>query len=110
MRRGPSDVVNHHYTDVAVLLGPDRRAVQNGYRELMLASPETLLGYKVVLSTPNTNLHGYKITKLIHLFGAPWRDQRAITESIFTYLSSGLYITHFEEWVTDPAYGIRRIT
>lgn len=68
-----SRTVNPHYTDLAVVLGPNLRFVQFDFEDLQRFAPEVLLGYRVRLATVDSvsrgALRGLYISKLVILDG-----------------------------------------
>lgn len=63
------------YTDLAVVMGPNMRWVENDVYDLMRYRPEVLLGYRIRLVVPNNAIRGLQIKKLIILEG-PYSKQQ----------------------------------
>ena len=98
------------YTDLAVVLGVTARQVEVDCADLVRAYPEVLLGYRVLLATPNRVMRGYWISKLVVLDpGQMWTPQfdRALQDTLMSVL-----VTDFgkaEGWRVHRGRGIERI-
>lgn len=65
------------WTDLAVVMGPNVRWVECDYEDLVRYAPEVLLGYRVLLATPDSalRLRGRNIRKLVLLKGLDHSNQ-----------------------------------
>jgi hypothetical protein len=84
------DRIQHpEYTDLAVVMGPNVRWTEYDYLDLQQHAPEVLLGYRVLLMTPDSaphKLRGRWIKKLVLLKGLEHKHPRirhAIQDAIF---------------------------
>lgn len=94
-----SNRIQHpEFTDLAVVIGPDVRWVQDDYEDLQRYRPEVLLGYRVILATPGTfhrKTWGRWVTKFIVLDG--------------TFRNPGWYRCHNDMYMTLERYPWARI-
>lgn len=99
---------HREFTDMAVVLGPNERWVEDDYADLQHAFPEVLLGYRVLLATPQTRLHGYRITKLV-LVGSerydPWFERAKHDAMGWVEMNRG----KTEVWYVHRMHGIHRV-
>ena len=94
-------IQHREFSDLAVVIGPNVRWVQDDYEDLQEFAPEVLLGYRVLLTTPDDvrirSTAGLRIEKIVVLDGISrsrmW--QRALVE-----LESRLVASEFPkiEW------------
>lgn len=96
------------WTDLALMLGPNLRWVEEDYEDLQHAYPEVFLGYRVLLATPNTNFDGYRIMKLVIVGTEDWsiKLSRATQRAARMVNSAGGKI---ETWYVHRGRGIHRI-
>lgn len=70
------------YTDLAVVLGPNVRWVEDDYEDLQRFAPEVLLGYRVRLTTIDSvrsgHTRGLRIDKIVVLEGPEMYETRAL--------------------------------
>lgn len=102
------------YTDLAVVIGPDRRWAEEDYLDLVDQCPEVLLGYRVmpmsareVISSP---LRGRPVAKVVLLEGvydrliSTWADR--LQRELRRWEALG---TKIEAWHVHRVRGIWRI-
>lgn len=64
-------IINPHHVDWAVVFGPNVKWVEDDTYDLLSQRPEVLLGYRVMMATPDTvqrgALNGISINKIVFL-------------------------------------------
>lgn len=99
-------VLRRDYTDLCIVLGPDRRWVETDYRELAEQRPETFLGYRVMLACPSDLLRGYRPSKVVFL-ADPLNFNTRYTEAamVLTAAVNTADFPRVEQYEVRMAYG-----
>ena len=101
-------VFNRRFTDLAVVMGPSVRWVQDDTEDLLRWMPEVLLGYRVRMMTPNDRIRGLRVKKLIILDGPYTPEQkRQLMDAAF--MVEFWEIGKIEIWHVHRGEGIWRI-
>lgn len=85
-------VLNPDWTDLALVLGPNTKWVEDDYEDLQRFAPEVLLGYRVRLAVPTSELRGMWVRKLVLLRGldmGDYRTARAVEDAVHSIVPGG---------------------
>lgn len=107
MTRYYGRILHPEFTDLAVVIGPNARWVEDDYEDLQRSRPEVLLGYRVKLLTPwDINRNGLKRwmpVKIIVLHGSEetiqWHNVRNELKA---------YLENFE-WARVEYWHVHRV-
>jgi hypothetical protein len=107
--------LHKEFTDLALVIGPNARWVEDDYEDLQRDQPEVLLGYRVRLYTAfdiERGQHRGTRPEKVVLLDAPFRDDsqwERVHQEVQACLASG-YFPKAEVWHVHRREGIWRIT
>lgn len=112
MRVRINQVINPHYTDLCIVIGPDVRWVENDVEDLLRYRPEVLLGYRVMMTTAalaDIRLCGTHPEKVV-ILDFPYSDSqsRAIMNTVEPSLTRA-YFPKVERWHVHRREGVWQV-
>lgn len=99
--------INRGYTDLLLVVGPDRRSLWLDFQELRRYYPEELLGFNIMLLSRHElarALHGFRVNRIILLGSQDWELTHVDDLRLRVALSSAPF-PRYEWWNLNPGHG-----